>query len=204
MAKQMAFYLNAGACVGCKACMIACKDKNALPVEINFRHIVEYEGGSWMFRDGFAIPCNVYGYSISLSCMHCQEPACVENCPTGASFKREDGVVLIDQAQCIGCRYCEWACPYGARHYNEATHTMTKCSFCQDLLAKGENPACVDACVMRALDFGDLSELRAKYGMVNAIEPLPPSDLTKPAWVVTPHPDAARSGQGTGAVREEI
>jgi anaerobic dimethyl sulfoxide reductase subunit B (iron-sulfur subunit) len=108
--------------------------------------------------------------------------------------------VLIDKEKCIGCRYCEWACPYGAPQFNEELGYMTKCDFCRDLQAKGENPVCVDACPMRALEVGELSELRAKYGTVNAIEPLPPAALTSPSLVVTPHKHAQASGQGTGHI----
>jgi anaerobic dimethyl sulfoxide reductase subunit B (iron-sulfur subunit) len=203
MAKQLAFYFDASACTGCKACMAACKDKNDLPVGVNWRRVYEYGGGGWIphpqYR-GIMIPSNVYAYAVSVACVHCQKPLCVEVCPAAAITKRADGVVLINQDQCIGCRYCAWACPYGAPQFNEKLGKMTKCDFCQDLLAEGRNPACVDACVMRALDFGELDELRAKYGTVNAIEPLPQADITNPSLVVTPHRHAQFSGQGTGRI----
>jgi anaerobic dimethyl sulfoxide reductase subunit B (iron-sulfur subunit) len=77
---------------------------------------------------------------------------------------------------------------------------MTKCNFCQDLLAEGGDPACVDACPMRALEFGDVEELRAKYGTVDAIEPLPSGDHTHPSFVVTPHKSAEAVGAGTGHI----
>jgi len=77
---------------------------------------------------------------------------------------------------------------------------MTKCTFCEDLLAKGENPACVDACVMRCLDYGELEELRQKYGALAAIEPLPTAEITQPSLVITPHKHAQLSGQGTGRI----
>jgi anaerobic dimethyl sulfoxide reductase subunit B (iron-sulfur subunit) len=143
---------------------------------------------------------DIYSYSISLSCMHCENPACVNVCPTTAMTKGEDGVVTIDASKCIGCRYCEWACPYGAPHFNESTGTMTKCNFCQDLLAEGQSPACVSACVMRALDYGELDELQAKYGLVNAVEPLPSGDFTHPSVVITPHARAQMVGTGTGRI----
>jgi anaerobic dimethyl sulfoxide reductase subunit B (iron-sulfur subunit) len=114
--------------------------------------------------------------------------------------KRADGIVLVNEDQCIGCRYCEWACPYGAPQFNDKKGVMSKCNFCEDLLAKGENPACVDSCVMRALHFGELEELRAKYGTANAIEPLPDASLTSPALVLTPHRHAQISGKGTGKI----
>ena len=108
--------------------------------------------------------------------------------------------MLIDQTKCIGCRYCQWACPYGAPQFREDLGVMTKCTFCEDLLALGQNPACVDACVMRCLDFGDIEELRQKYGNLDAIEPLPTADITRPALVITPHKHAQLSGKGTGKI----
>jgi anaerobic dimethyl sulfoxide reductase subunit B (iron-sulfur subunit) len=81
-----------------------------------------------------------------------------------------------------------------------AKGVMTKCNFCEDMIAKGENPACVDACVMRAIKFGELSELRAQYGNVNALEPLPDAKITQPAVVITPHKHAQTRGNGTGRI----
>jgi anaerobic dimethyl sulfoxide reductase subunit B (iron-sulfur subunit) len=106
--------------------------------------------------------------------------------------------VLLDATKCIGCRYCEWSCPYGAPQFDEAAGVMTKCDFCQDLQAAGGNPACVDACVMRALEFGDLEELRAKYGDLASVEPLPQANITHPAFVMTPHKNSQPSGAGNG------
>ncbi len=161
MTKQMAFYFDASACNGCKACVVACKSKNQLPVGINWRRVTEYGGGSWIPdpEDPKRLqPNNIFAYSVSISCNHCENPICMESCPTAAISKRDDGVVLIDDSKCIGCRYCEWACPYGAPQFDAAAGVMTKCNFCEDLLAEGESPYCVSACVMRALDYGELSE----------------------------------------------
>jgi len=203
MAKQLAFHFDASACNGCKGCQIACKDKNDLPLGINWRRVAQYGGGGWLphaTRPDLVVANNIYAYSMSFACMHCENPACVQACPTSALTKRADGVVLINADQCVGCRYCEWACPYGAPQFNEAKGVMTKCTFCEDLLAQGQNPACVDACPARALEFGELSELRKKYGTENAIEPLPAANLTAPALVITPHRHAQASGKGTGHV----
>ena len=200
MAKQLAFYFNASICTDCKACQIACKDKNNLPLGIMWRRVFQYEGGSWIQNGKTLIPNNVFSYSVSTSCQHCANPACRDVCPTGAISKRADGIVLIDKDKCIGCRYCQWACPYGAPVFNEEIKVMTKCTFCQDNLAAGINPACVNACVMRALDFGELTDLRAKYGSIAAIEPLPVADLTQPSLVITPHKNAQMSGTGTGRI----
>jgi|SRR3990172_5039882 len=203
MTSQKAFYFDASACTGCKACQIACQDQNGLSADILWRRVFQYGGGSWEPDNsvpGLYRANNVYAYSVSTACMHCEDAICVDVCPAGAITKREDGVVLIDQEKCIGCRYCEWACPYGAPAFNEAKGVMSKCTFCEDLQAKGENPACVDACVMRALDFGELDELRARYGNVNAIEPLPTANITNPSLVITPHKLSQASGAGTGKV----
>jgi anaerobic dimethyl sulfoxide reductase subunit B (iron-sulfur subunit) len=210
MAKQKAFYLNANICSGCKACMTACKDKNDLPVDINYRRVTEYGGGSWVpdpNHPNLWIPNNVYTYAMSTACMHCQDPACVNVCPTTAMHKRDDGIVLVDASKCIGCRYCEWACPYGAPQFSQEKGVMTKCTFCEDLLAQGQNPVCVDACVNRALEFGELDDLRAKYGDVQAMAPLPDPSITKPSFVMTPHRHAQPVGSDNGkilTVSEEV
>lgn len=207
MSKQMAFYFNAGACTGCKTCQLACKDKNDNPLGINFRRVIQYGGGSWVLHpamNGIYIPNNVYAYSVSTACMHCQKPICVEVCPTGAMNKHENGIVAVNANKCIGCRLCQQSCPYGAPQFNAEKGFMTKCDLCEDLIANGDQPACVDACPMRALEFGELSELRAKYGTVSGIEPLPDPSLTLPSVVITPHRNSALSGQGTGKIRMEV
>ena len=136
MSKQMAFYFNASACTNCKACEIACQDKNNLPPAIRWRRVFEYRGGDWV-RDvsvpNLYQPNNIFAYAVSVACMHCQNPLCVQVCPAGAITKREDGIVLIDQTKCVGCRYCQWACPYGAPAFDETRGVMTKCTFCEDL-----------------------------------------------------------------------
>jgi anaerobic dimethyl sulfoxide reductase subunit B (iron-sulfur subunit) len=200
MAKQLAFYFNSSTCTDCKACQIACKDKNDLPIGVLWRRVIQYEGGSWIQNGNTLVPSNVFSYSVSTSCQHCESPVCLEVCPTAAITKGLDGIVSIDQQKCIGCRYCQWACPYGAPQFNEDKSVMTKCTFCADYLAEGKAPACVDACVMRALEFGELDELRAKYGNLNAVEPLPVGDLTHPSLVITPHKDTQLSGTGTGRI----
>jgi anaerobic dimethyl sulfoxide reductase subunit B len=201
MAKQKAFYFDASSCIGCKACQNACIDKNDLPLGIRWRRVFEYGGGNWLNIDNVETPNNVFMYEVSTACQHCSNPVCLEVCPAAAISKRSDGIVLIDETKCIGCRYCQWACPYGAPQFNEETKAMTKCNFCYDLQDQGLNPACVDACVMRCLDFGDLDELRQKYGNLDAIEPLPTGKITQPSLVITPHKHAELSGQGTGTIQ---
>ncbi len=99
------------------------------------------------------------------SCLHCETPACVTVCPTGASYKRaEDGIVLVDEDKCIGCQLCAWACPYGAREFSNERGTMQKCTLCVDRIYNrtldpaDRQPACVAACPTRARHFGDLGD----------------------------------------------
>jgi anaerobic dimethyl sulfoxide reductase subunit B (iron-sulfur subunit) len=200
MANQKAFYFDSSICTGCKVCQIACQDKNNLPAGLLWRRVFSYGGGSWMQQGNTSVPNDIFTYSVSTACQHCEKPACLDVCPAAAISKRADGIVLIDANKCIGCRYCQWACPYGAPQFNDEINAMTKCNFCYDLQDQGLKPACVDACVMRALDVGDLEELRQKYGDLAAIEPLPTSSITNPSLVITPHKHAQLSGQGTGKI----
>jgi len=203
MAKQLAFYFDASTCIDCKTCQIACKDKNNNPLGLNYRRVVNYGAGSWIpdaVHKELFIPTNFFAYNVSSACMHCEEPICVEVCPTGAMHKRDDGIVLVDDSKCVGCRLCQQACPYGAPQYNEAKGVMTKCDLCADLLEIGQETACVASCPQRALEVGELADLRKKYGSINAIEPLPKAIYTKPSIVITPHPRSQYSGKGTGKI----
>ncbi len=205
MSKRYGFYLDTSSCTGCKACQIACKDKNNLSVGVLWRRVVEVQGGEWLPR-GAAWLTSAFSYFVSSACMHCEAPICAEVCPTKALYQRADGVVLIDAQRCMGCRYCEMACPYKAPQFDPARGVMTKCDFCYDLLDKGKSPACVSACQMRVLHFGDIDELRAEFGCVNDIYSLPDPDLTGPAIVLTPHPDAVRGALSGAKIgnQEEI
>jgi anaerobic dimethyl sulfoxide reductase subunit B (iron-sulfur subunit) len=189
MKMRYGFYIDTSSCTGCKACQIACKDKNNVSVGILWRRVVEVNGGKW-FQRGDAWLTNVFAYFVSSACMHCEEPICVEVCPTAALFQRDDGIVLIEEERCIGCRYCEMACPYKAPQFDSDLKVMTKCNFCYDLLEQNLPPACVAACQMRVLHFGNIDELRADHGHIDNIFPLPDADLTKPAVVIKLHPES--------------
>ncbi|MBS0194990.1 MAG: 4Fe-4S dicluster domain-containing protein [Proteobacteria bacterium] len=109
-----------------------------------------------------AVPMTVH---FPRSCLHCETPACVTVCPTGASYKRaSDGIVLVDEDKCIGCKLCSWACPYGAREYSAVEGVMKKCTLCVDRIYNEQLdetervPACVQACPTRARHFGDLGD----------------------------------------------
>lgn len=201
MTKQLAFSVDIAKCTGCKACQIACKDKNNLPIGVRWRRVFQYEGGEWIKQDGQMIPSSVYAYTVSAACMHCENPICMDVCPAAAISKRADGIVLIDQDKCIGCRYCSWACPYGAPQFNEDLGVMTKCNMCVDLVDKGERPACVESCPYRAMDFGPLDELRQKHGIFAAPAPLPDSNLTRPSVVYSPNRVTKSSGDTSGKLK---
>ena len=113
-------------------------------------------------------------------------------CPTGAMYKADDGTVIHDDALCLGCKACMGVCPYGVPQFDEAQNIVRKCDACASLRAKGRNPACVDACPSRALDFGDRDELIAKHGpgLVSDIAILPDSALTNPNVLIKAKPCA--------------
>jgi anaerobic dimethyl sulfoxide reductase subunit B (iron-sulfur subunit) len=207
MTTQLAFHVDLNSCIGCKACQIACIDKNDLPVGQRWRRVYEYSGGGWVLREpGGAYLPTVYTYYLSISCQHCEDPICTKVCPTTAMHKREDGIVLIDSVKCVGCRYCAWACPYGAPQFDPAVGKMTKCNFCYDLLDQGEGPACVEACPMRAMDYGPLDEMEAKYGPLRDPAPLPDPGITDPSAVYTPHHDTQMASVEPGFIanKEEV
>lgn len=204
--KQLAFHVNQSTCTGCKACQVACKDKHDLPVGVTWRRVAEYSGGSWSDSDNGELTPNVFSYYTSMACNHCADPVCVEVCPTTAMHIGDNGIVSVDPDVCIGCRYCEWACPYSAPQFNADAGIMTKCNFCADYIEEGREPACVEACPSRVLDFGEIEDMREKYGNVSATAPLPDPSITYPNLVITPHPKSQPSGQGTGEIAnpEEI
>ncbi|MDC9715417.1 MAG: 4Fe-4S dicluster domain-containing protein [Gammaproteobacteria bacterium] len=158
---QMGFIHNNVDCIGCRACEIACKDKNGLAAGPRFRRVQYVEGGIYP---------KVFAYKVNVSCNHCGEPACLPACPTGAIFKRrKDGVVDIDSTLCIGCRRCEAACPYGAPQFDVASNTVKKCNMCVDELDAGRDPYCVSACMMRVLDVGPIDLLRKNLHETKAV-----------------------------------
>jgi len=168
-----AFTFDASACTGCKACQVACKDKNNLPVGVLWRRVYEVSGGSWQ-KQNEAWTTDVFAYNLSIACNHCVHPKCAGVCPTDAYVQREDGVVYINESKCMGCGYCAWACPYSAPRYNPELHHMTKCNFCYDNLDAGLPPACVTACPMRVLNL-------VKIGEQDEIELL---DSNKKLWML--------------------
>jgi anaerobic dimethyl sulfoxide reductase subunit B (iron-sulfur subunit) len=191
MVSQYAFVVNSDACSGCKTCQVACKDKNDLPIGLHWRKVYEVTSGDWR-RQGDAWEATVAAYNLSTTCHHCLNPVCIPCCQADAIFKTETGIVLIDENRCRNCHACELACPYGAIRFNPVRNTTTKCDFCADLLDLGRPPTCVAGCPNRALDFGDLAELRRRHPAgVAQVFPLPPGAATLPAVVILPHRNAA-------------
>lgn len=137
-------------CIGCHACSVACKAEFDVPLGVT-RSWVEYvEKGEFP---------NVGRSFLPRLCNHCDRPACVPVCPTGATWKRaEDGIVVVDDDICIGCKYCIQACPYDARFINPVTGSADKCDFCLHRVSQGLEPACVETCIGRARIFGDLND----------------------------------------------
>lgn len=192
---QYGFYIDSERCTGCKTCMAACKDKNNLPVGMNFRRVCEFSGGQWQKNADGSWENGVFAYYLSIACNHCENPVCTQVCPTKAHFKRKsDGLVLIDPKKCIGCGACAKACPYGAPQLDVQAHKMRKCDACQDRIQNGLNPACVDACPQRAIEFGEISKLRELHGCQCSFAPLPDDKVTQPNLVIKPNRNAKPSG----------
>lgn len=154
---RYAMAIDLNRCVNCKACNAACKETNAVPIG-HFRNWVTRKQSSRLTEENGA-PSHDFYYQ-PMQCQHCDNPECVSVCPTGASYKREDGVVLVDHSKCIGCQYCVMACPYGVRAYDEGRDkgVIEKCTMCAHLIDKGEQPACVRHCPGQARLFGDLDD----------------------------------------------
>lgn len=183
---KLGFYFDSDACIGCHTCAVACKDRNNLSGGVAYRKVSTYAVGTYP---------NARSYHLSIACNHCDAPACVEKCPTGSMHLAEDGTVQHDDSLCIGCETCVKKCPYGEPVFLEDLGITGKCDSCKPFRDAGQNPVCVDACLMRCLEFGDLDELEAKHGteLVRELSPLPSQDETGPSLRI--HPKAYAVGQ---------
>ena len=152
---QYAIATDLNQCVGCLACSVACKVVNNVPVGNYWNKILRI--GPNPKAAGATFP-DVEMYSLPVTCQHCENPACVQVCPTEASHKLADGTVQVDKEKCIGCQFCAMACPYGVRYLNEDEKVVEKCTMCEQKLAQGELPQCVAQCGGRARFVGDLEQ----------------------------------------------
>jgi anaerobic dimethyl sulfoxide reductase subunit B (iron-sulfur subunit) len=199
MLKKPTFCFNSELCTGCKTCMVACKDKHNLGKGVNWRKVIEYSGGEFLPVGNNAYEHSVFAYYISLSCNHCENALCVSGCPSKAMYRDENGIVSVDQGRCVGCRYCEWNCPYAAPQFDASAGKMTKCDFCRDYLGEGQAPSCVAACPTRALDYGEYDHMKAKYGEPAGVAPMPSPDITTPRFICTPNRKAKPLGSNAGS-----
>ena len=154
---QYAIVTDLNRCVGCMACMVACKAVNNVQIG-NFWNKVLRVGPTK--KADYVHTNDVEMYYLPVSCQHCQNPECVAVCPTGASVKLDDGTVQVHADQCIGCQLCIQACPYEVRYLNEETNVVEKCTLCHDEIESGEFelPRCVSQCCGMARWYGDLDE----------------------------------------------
>lgn len=185
-------------CIGCGQCVNACKQENNVPREPFFfrtwieRYIFNADetvqvdspnGGIEGFPDTPNESTILRTFFVPKLCNQCENPPCVQVCPVGATFRTEDGVVLVDKDYCIGCRYCIQACPYGARFLHPVTRTAEKCTFCYHRLVRGLKPACVEVCPNEARIFGEValrSSPLTRFVRFNKIQVLKPHLNTKP------------------------
>jgi Fe-S-cluster-containing dehydrogenase component len=185
-------------CIGCGRCVDACKRENKVQDEPHFfrnwieRYIIPAEEDPQVVspnggRDGFP-PYEGEGdvlrtFFVPKLCNHCANPPCVQVCPVGATYTSRDGVVLVDESYCVGCRYCIQACPYGARYLHPVKKVADKCTFCYHRIRKGLLPACVEVCPTQARVFGEVGQRSSplrRFLRFNDITVLKPALNTEP------------------------
>jgi tetrathionate reductase subunit B len=185
-------------CIGCGKCVEACKEENHVPKEPFFfrtwveRYVIKKNGEVTVqsidsrieqSKEVFDEKEIMRSFFVPKLCNQCENPPCVQVCPVGATFKTEDGVILVDENRCIGCRYCIQACPYGARYLHPEKEVADKCTFCYHRITKGMLPACVEVCPTQARIFGDVKSGASplnRFKRMNKLHVLKPSLNTEP------------------------
>jgi len=179
--RRWGLLIDIAKCADCDECVSACREENGWT-----GHGRPATDAQWIRKVSLRDRATGHVQTLPLMCQHCEHPPCVDVCPTGASFKRADGVVLVDKHSCIGCRYCVMACPFGARSFvHEPTSgqkpdvprgkgTVESCTLCVQRVDRGERPACVEACNrdgQGAMAFGDLNDAAGGLGRRLRSEP---------------------------------
>ncbi|MCI5144417.1 MAG: 4Fe-4S dicluster domain-containing protein [Candidatus Electrothrix sp. AR3] len=154
---RYAMVIDQSRCIGCMACVVACKRENDVLPEQYRTRVLELVSGEFP---------RLKTEMRSELCNHCDHAPCVSICPTGASHKQEDGTVQVDRKKCVGCKACLAACPYDARYINEEHGYADKCSFCQHRLLAGKKPACVATCIGGSRIFGDLDDPHSEIAKI--------------------------------------
>lgn len=178
--KRWGMLIDMRRCVGCQACTVACTIENQPPLGVFRTTVNQYEVSN---DDSLDSPAAFV--MLPRLCNHCETPACLPVCPTGATYQRDDGIVVVNNEWCVGCGYCVQACPYDARFINEETNTADKCTFCAHRLEAGLLPACVETCVGGARVIGDLNDSNSEIRQLlkenqHDISVLKPEENTKP------------------------
>ena len=146
--KRYAMVVELKKCFNCKGCVVACRAENKVPLPIS---------RNWIDESGVRGRYPFLGMTFEpAACNHCEDPPCERVCPTGATFRSPEGIVLVDNRKCVGCKYCILACPYDARSVNHRDRVIEKCAFCRHRLPEGRTPACVATCMGHARHFGDI------------------------------------------------
>jgi len=163
--KRYAIVLDTRRCIDCKACTVACKTENAVPIgRDNYRNWVDEE----KLRGSYP---NLGQSNTPGQCMQCANTPCDRVCPTKATSVSPDGIVLVEAKKCIGCKYCMTACPYNARYYNTEIGAVDKCTFCAHRVQVGKLPACVETCPTKVRVFGDLNDPKSEVSRLLAKHP---------------------------------
>lgn len=188
---QLGIYLDQNRCMGCFACVVACKDWHDVPAgPVSWIRLKTIEKGNYP---------KLFVAFLPSACCHCENPDCISVCPAEAIIKRdEDGIVIVDRDACLGkddCGMCLDACPYDAPQFGaEENAKMQKCDLCIDRWAEEKKPVCVSSCPIQALDAGPIDELRAKYGDVREAEGFTYAESLTPSITFNPKKDINNLG----------